>query len=685
MRKLLIKAAFISVLSSMFCLTAGAIPYRGYTYDGYDEVVPSQNGYKPVAIYAGIDFGDEVGALSAPKDIFVDKVGNIYILDSGNNRLLVLNQDYKISKILTTFNFNGELLTLNNPQGIFVDSSGLIYIADTGNFRALVVNRDGEIKLILEKPQTKLIDADLEFKPQKILADSAGNIYVAVAGIYQGALFFKPDGEFERFYGANTVEPSAALMLDLFWKRLLTDSQVKNISRYVPEEISSMNIDDRDFIYTVTKSLNIKQNLKKLNPSGKNILKKQKTYGELEIIYVASVSSASRFIDVCVDNEGNISTLDAQHNRIFQYDREGRLLFVFGGSGIQVGTFQEPSAITCQGDNILVLDSTKHNLTVFSPTDFGREVRTAVEYYNNGQYDESVDLWRNILKSDHNYTVGYISIGKSLMANKNYAEAEKNFLLGNDREGNSEAFAALRKQVVQKYFPLFALTSFLIIALIVWICIRKKRPAREASVRAKMNPFIFLIHPIDSAEEMKQKNSGSLLYAGIILSVWVVASVIEYSLTGFRFNSNNPDQINVILVFLRTLPIFLAWVCANWGVTTLLDGKGNMKDIFISNAYCLIPFTIATLISVLLSYVLTLPEGIFIHVIILVGTGWSILMLLGVLSGIHDYSVTQTLTSTFFTVIGVLVIVFLVLLASTLLQQAFLFVYSIASELIYRL
>jgi hypothetical protein len=59
-------------------------------------------------------------------------------------------------------------------------------------------------------------------------------------------------------------------------------------------------------------------------------------------------------------------------------------------------------------------------------------------------------------------------------------------------------------------------------------------------------------------------------------------------------------------------------------------------------------------------------------------------LLLGVLSGIHEYTFTQTVVSTFLTIVGVLIVIFLILLVGSLLQQAYLFLYSIANELLYR-
>ena len=59
----------------------------------------------------------------------------------------------------------------------------------------------------------------------------------------------------------------------------------------------------------------------------------------------------------------------------------------------------------------------------------------------------------------------YISIGKSLMAEEKFKEAAEYFKLGNDREGNSDAFQSYRNELLQKYFPWICLGVVLIIDL----------------------------------------------------------------------------------------------------------------------------------------------------------------------------------------------------------------------------
>ncbi len=684
MKKRICALLVCGILCSVLSVAVSAASYKGYTYNYWDEAVPSQIGYQPETVYTGTELGTEIGNLSEPKDLCVTEDRQVYILDSGNNRVVVLDEKLGLRKIIQEFTDQSGKITLDNPTGIFVDQKNLIYIADPNNACVWVSDQNGHILHKLEKPQTNMLAEDLEFKPQKVLADSAGTIYVTASGVYQGALLYTEQGEFDGFYGSNTVEVTGSLLLDRFWKNILTSEQADMISKYIPEEFTSFDINEKDFIFTVTQTATVKKKVKKLNPMGSDILEAEE-FGELEELYINGKLSTSRFVDIAVSDSGIINVLDQQNNRIFQYDPEGELLFISGGAGTQQGTFLNPSAIEVLEDKLLILDAQKSNLTVMSPSAFGKKVLEAVYYYNDGEYGKANGIWEEVLKYDHNYMTAYISIGKSLMAEEKFKEAAEYFKLGNDREGNSDAFQSYRNELLQKYFPWICLGVVLIIALLICFFNRKGKKTDSAKHHTRISPFKFLLHPVDNAEEMKLKKAGSLPISCLILGLWFLATIFRFALTGFRFNTNNVDTMNIWLLFLGTVPIFAVGVVSNWGVCTLMDGKGKMKDIWISASYCLIPYVSCNFLYVALSHLLVEEETVFLQWISLLGIIWSACMLLGVLSGIHDYSFGQTILSVLLTVVGMLIVVFLVLLVATLVQQAYAFVNSIANELIYRI
>ncbi|MCL1786900.1 MAG: hypothetical protein FWG38_02835, partial [Defluviitaleaceae bacterium] len=84
--------AFVVAITGM-PLQALAVtsPFDAYLYDRvqWGQTVPSINGYVPEASFSGQSLG--VGAFSSPSDLFVTAEGLLYIADTGNHRIVVVD------------------------------------------------------------------------------------------------------------------------------------------------------------------------------------------------------------------------------------------------------------------------------------------------------------------------------------------------------------------------------------------------------------------------------------------------------------------------------------------------------------------------------------------------------------------------------------------------------------------
>ncbi len=83
----------------------------------------------------------EIGSLVLPTDVEVYQ-SRIYIVDSGNNQLVVLNKDGKL-KFSVGREGQGEG-EFQDPVGIGIDHEGSIYVADTGNHRIQIFTAEGK-------------------------------------------------------------------------------------------------------------------------------------------------------------------------------------------------------------------------------------------------------------------------------------------------------------------------------------------------------------------------------------------------------------------------------------------------------------------------------------------------------------------------------------------------------------
>ena len=264
----------------------------------------------------------------------------------------------------------------------------------------------------------------------------------------------------------------------------------------------------------------------------------------------------------------------------------------------------------------------------------------------------------------------------------------KCFRKSNNREDYSEAFKQHRSILIKKYFPI-AITTVLVVCLAMYILgkIKKRYPKKDNkkllpdSVRSVLR---VLNHPTDECGEIKYKKTWSIPIATIILFLFFVATVAQRQLMSFVFNNNNPSNFNVLVILLITVGGFLLYVTINWAVTTLLAGKGTIKEIYCASSYALIPYVSTTFLSVLLSYFMVLDEQSFLTLLQLFGIIWTAFILISALKTIHEYTFTKVFTSLLFTVLGMAFVVFIIMLFISLVEQLISFIKSIYNEIMYR-
>jgi uncharacterized protein (TIGR03437 family) len=139
----------------------------------------------------GGDGGPATGAqLNAPYAVAVDQAGNLYIADSLNYRIRMVSNG-----VITTVAGNGRGgysgdggpaigAQINQPWGVAVDSAGNLYIADTGNDRVRKVSNGvmttvaGNGTMGFSGDGGPATSAEL-FAPVAVALDSAGNLYIA--------------------------------------------------------------------------------------------------------------------------------------------------------------------------------------------------------------------------------------------------------------------------------------------------------------------------------------------------------------------------------------------------------------------------------------------------------------------------------------------------------------------------
>ncbi|MBO7252654.1 MAG: hypothetical protein J6V25_08505 [Oscillospiraceae bacterium] len=463
MRRMMIcLLAIVLVLTSSGMLASAAQPDRTYTYED-NLPVPSTNAYQVKKVVDEAVMGTT--RMKDPRDIFVDADDNIYILDSGNCRVLVLDKTYKCIKELKEFKYEEETLTLaEGAQGLFYrEANQRLYIADTENDRIIVTDLDGNVSKVFTKPVDELLDEKVAYKPKKIIVDNMGIMYVVSGNINTGAMLVDGANNFLGFYGTNKLKMTAAMQMEYFWRSIMTAAmnQQSEVS-FQPVEFNNLFWSEDRFVYTVSPLVeSVASPISKLNALGNNVFPQ-----DIDLYTLTTNRKITNMVimDITVDNEGAITIVDNTTGRLYQYDEGCNLLAVFGGIGYQEGLFQMPVSIETDSDNsLLVLDAGKNSITVMEQTFYGQMIRSANYLYNEGKYQESIEPWMEVLRMNANYTQAYKGLGKAYISLGEYEKAMEYFQLGKDPEGYGEAKAALRDEKVRENFGLVAAVVIIVL------------------------------------------------------------------------------------------------------------------------------------------------------------------------------------------------------------------------------
>ncbi len=671
-----ISAAVLLTVISFIIPVSAATEYTTYTYSNTGDICYSPDIYSVGSVVTGAD--GNIGALLKPSDMAIDKNGKIYIADTGNNRIVIFDSDFSNAVAFSEFKLkDGSLTTLAEPQGICVDSSGRIYVCDTGNNRIICSDINANVIMEITKPDSQYFTEGIEFIPKRIAVDSAANIYVSSVGAYQGLSLFTSEGVFAGFYGAEEVETTADVLKDYVWKQFMSQEQKDAMASYIPPEACNIYINNRDFVLTISNSYYIPNTSEKgemdsirlLNPKGVNTinLDSSKFSGKA----ISEDAKTLNFIAGCIDENGFLTLIENSKNRIFRFDNAMNLIGVFGGKGEKEGKFTTPSDVDVYGEKLYVLDSYNGTITVFEETDYGALIHNALVIYNTSEQSKAIEPWKQVLTYNSNYDLAYVGIGRALLNSGNAKEAMRYFELGHDSALYNDAFSVYRTEVIRSYGAV--VIALILVLYVVYVVLKRKGIIASVKVDATSNKGAAMCyaikHPFDGFERLKSKKLISLPLSFVCLGIFAFLRLFQIQFTGKQFDMLNINDINIFWEIGGMIAVLVVWTISNWCFSVLIEGKANFKEIWIISSYCLIPYSVAGYIKVILSNFLVREEGFFSTVIVIVGILWSLLMIIGAFSNFHEFEGFEIFKAILLTLLGMAIILVLIFVVYMLVQQ----------------
>lgn len=707
---LLIVLSLSMIVPVMMLSASASSAYQTYTYSIEGTALYSPDAYSADMSLTSPDMGLDK-ELNKPNDMVTDANGNVYIADTGNNRIVILNRNYECQGYLDSFVIEGIDSSFSSPKGIFVTDTS-IWVCDTGNYRLIEFDKaTREFKKKVDAPESQLFGSSSNFSPIAMAVDSYGRIYVVSDATNEGIIVMNSNGDFVGFIGSQAVALSA---WDIIWRNFQSAEQRSQQVSTVTTTYNNITITSDGYIYVTTSSIaessvegaisgkskdGTYMPVKLLNPAGDEIMRRNGFWppaGEVDIFGVsaadASISGVSQIEDVAAGPEKTWSIIDTKRQKIYTYDYNGNLLFAFGDTGTLLGSIKKIKAISYQGDKMLILDAGANCLVVYNRTEYGDMLIEAISAENSLDFDYAIECWEKVLQRNSNFDAAYVGIGNALYRSAKYEEAMSYYEAAYDTENWSEAYKMVRKEWMSTWLiPLVIVIIVLIIFVVkffAWAAKVNKRVATDGNAKKTFGQellfgFHLIFHPFDGFYDLKHERRGSVRAALVFVGVAILTMFYQGIGQGYVLNPTGKMTTIWAQAMAVVIPLVL-FIVANWCLTTLFEGEGSFKDIFIASGYALLPMPLLLIPATIISNWVTTTEAAIVSMISVIAFIWVGLLLFFGTMVTHDYSLGKNFITILGTIVAMAFIVFLVLLFSMLLTKMVSLVTNIVTEIQYR-
>jgi len=634
--------------------------FNTYTASVDGSIIQTQQAYEVMAILSMPEIG-------RPEDMFIDGNNNLYIADSANGYILVLDGDRNMARVVGSD-------YLSRPTGVAVNEHGDVFVADTEH--VFQFTADGRLVNRFGRPDDDIFGSTAPFLPRKLALDFRGNIYIVGEAANNGLIVLTQDGEFFGYFGANL----ASLTFFQTLQNLFTPKENRRFLN-LPTPPTNLAIDDRGNVHTVTSGFG-DESIQKLNIAGNNILNPS---GWLDIFPV----------DIAIGKNGNLTVISSLGG-VAEYTPTGDLLFYFGeldNSAQRPGIFRQPTSIAVDTDgNLYVSDADSSLIHIFVPTEFAYWVHLAMSDFEAGRYLQSTSYWGEVLRFHSAFSFADLAIGQALFLNGNFDEALDRIYLARHKEWYSQVFWEIRNAWLLRHSAVIIVAFVFAFFVVKGMRVAGRKTGYDKIVagfyRQKIDNKVFrelsllfkiLRHPLDTFYDIKHHGKSSVLTATLIYLMCFVVFSLSYTFTGFLFRWNFYQNLPELLaIFLVIITLF---VVVSYLVSSVNDGEGSFVNMYISCAYAMSPFLLASVPIIFLSMILTQNESFVYSLVISVSIVWTVLLQFIMVKEIQDYSIRDTVKNIVLTVFGGVVVVFVVFVLYLLLQQ----VYEFAKDIIWEL
>jgi sugar lactone lactonase YvrE len=335
-----------------------ALSPKGIAVDSNGNVFVVDTGHNRIVVFdSGGNFTADWGgstvygssAFIGPTGVAVDSSNSVYVLDKGNHRVVKFLSSHAYSIDwgggASTYGTNTTVAAMSSPSGISVSSSQYVFVVDTGNTRFLKFSSIGTYQIGYDYGASGTANGQFT-NPNSIAVDSAGSVYVtdSPASAFEGRV--------QKFNGSVTPPTWLAS-----WGGALGAGAGVTLAPWGAAFDPSGNIE-------VVELLNTR--VHKFDPNGNSIAlwggftfptsvaidSAGKSYvtdfsgNRYQVLDTNGVSvktvtngPMSSPVGIALDSSGNVYVADAGHSQVLVFDVNGFVLRKWGSAGVGDGQF----------------------------------------------------------------------------------------------------------------------------------------------------------------------------------------------------------------------------------------------------------------------------------------------------------------------------------------------------------
>ncbi|MDF2611515.1 MAG: hypothetical protein K0R92_2989, partial [Lachnospiraceae bacterium] len=150
---------------------------------------------------------------------------------------------------------------------------------------------------------------------------------------------------------------------------------------------------------------------------------------------------------------------------------------------------------------------------------------------------------------------------------------------------------------------------------------------------------------------------------------------------GFIYQFVAVEDMDINAIVFGFFAILILFVISNYLVTSIKDGDGSLKQVYMIPAYGMLPTMVSMLVITIMSYFLTYNESFLLTIILNIGIIWSVVVIFIGFQTVHDYTMKEMISSTIITFVFMIIAAVIAMIIIIMWEQLWQFIQTLVEEM----